>query len=98
MAYRDYIGLLQLKGYSINTISNYSQEFYVLLRLLRQIPVTSLSREQVLSYLLWLIRKRNYRESHVHMAVNALKFFFEQVESRKKEFYEIPRPARPILP
>lgn len=33
----------------------------------------------------------------MHMAVNALKFFFEQVEKRPKEFYDIPRPVRPSL-
>ncbi|MGZ5135311.1 MAG: phage integrase N-terminal SAM-like domain-containing protein [Flavitalea sp.] len=62
-----------MKGYSPNTIRNYSQEFHLLLRLLKEHPVSGLNREQVLSYLLWLISKRGYKESQSHMAVNALK-------------------------
>ena len=96
-AFQDYLALLRLKGYSPNTIRNYCQEFHLLLRLLKEHPVSGLNREQVLSYLLWLIRKRGYKESHTHMAVNALKFYFEQVEGRAKEFYSIPRPVRPSL-
>jgi site-specific recombinase XerD len=44
---------------------------------------------------LWLIKKRGYSEQHVHTSVNALKFYFEQVEGRTKEFYDLPRPKKP---
>lgn len=47
------------------------------------------------SYLLWLLQKKGYSEQHVHTAINALKFYFEQVEGRIKEFYDLPRPRKP---
>lgn len=84
-----------LKGYSPKTLKTYSNEFHYLLRMLDKEPVSSLTKEHVQSYLLWLIRNRRYSEAHIHTAVNALKFYFEQVEGRGTEFYDLPRPKKP---
>ncbi len=94
-AFRNFQDLLILKGYSPKTIKTYSNEFHYLLRLLGEVSVASLEKKHVQSYLLWLIQKRGYSEAHAHTAVNALKFFFEQVEGRQKEFYDLPRPKKP---
>jgi site-specific recombinase XerD len=67
-----------------------------LLRILGKVPVTSLSKEKVQAYLLWLLRERHYSEANLHTAVNALKFYFEQVEGKTKEFYDLPRPKKPF--
>jgi site-specific recombinase XerD len=45
---------------------------------------------------LWLVQKRGYSEVHVHTAVNAIKFYFEKVEKREREFYDLPRPKKPM--
>jgi integrase/recombinase XerD len=63
--------------------------------LLGKTPVSSLTKSHVYSYLLWLIKAKGYSETHVHTAVNALKFYFEQVEGRGREFYDLPRPKKP---
>lgn len=94
-AFHNFQDLLVLKGYSPKTIRTYSNEFHYLLRLLGEVSVASLEKKHVQSYLLWLIQKRGYSEAHAHTAVNALKFFFEQVEGRQKEFYDLPRPKKP---
>jgi integrase/recombinase XerD len=86
---------LHLKGYSPNTFRTYCNEFLVLLRILGQASVRELQHDHLRSYLLWLIKKKAYSEMHVHTAVNALKFFFEKVEGRPKEFIELPRPKKP---
>jgi len=57
--------------------------------------VHSLTKAHIHAYLLWLLQKRGYSEVHVHTAVNALKFYFEQVEGRAKELYDLPRPKKP---
>lgn len=75
---------LILKGYSSNTIKNYCNEFHQLLRLLGNKHVNDLKKEQILSYLLWLLDKRGCSEMKVHMSVNAIKFYFEKVEGREK--------------
>jgi site-specific recombinase XerD len=65
------------------------------LRLLITLPVSSLSKKQVESYLLWLMEKKGYTEAAIHTVVNALKFYFEKVEGRTSEFYNLPRPKKP---
>lgn len=87
--------LLVMKGYSANTRKTYCSEFHQFLRLLGETSVNTLEKHHILSYLLWLIEKRNYSEQHVHSTVNALKFYFEKVLNRPREFYDLPRPRKP---
>ncbi len=63
--------------------------------MLGRVPVSSLTKSHIHSYLLWLIKTKGYSEVHVHTAVNALKFYFEKVEGRGREFYDLPRPKKP---
>lgn len=95
-AFTAFQALLQLKGYSPNTFRVYTNEFHCLLRLLSTVSVTDLTKEHIMAYLLWLIKKKRYSETHVHTAVNAIKFYFEQVEKRPREFYDLPRPKKPL--
>lgn len=48
------------------------------------------------AYLLWLLKHKGYSHQHLHTTVNALKFYFEKVQGRAKEFYALPRPQRPL--
>ena len=91
-----FIKTLQLKAYSPNTIRLYKGELLLLLRLLGNYPVYKLTISHIKSYLLWQIKKKQYSETKVHTAVNAIKFYFEQVRQNKKMFIEIPRPKKPF--
>jgi len=88
--------MLLLKGYSPNTIRNYCYEFHYLLRLLGQRSINQLEKKHIMSYLLWLIKVQGRSETHVHLAVNAIKFYFEKVLGRTEEFYDLPRPKKPF--
>src|SRR6266542_838931 len=88
--------MLTLKGCSKNTIRNYCNEFHHLLRLLGNRSINNLKKQHIISYLLWLFEKQNYSETHIHTAVNAIKFYFEKVLNRAKEFYDLPRPKKPF--
>lgn len=96
MALKKFRDMMVLMGYSVNTIRNYCNEFHQLLRLLGDRFVNDLKKEQLLSYLLWLLEKRGCSETKVHTSVNAIKFYFEKVEGREKEFYDLPRPKKPF--
>lgn len=96
-AFKAFQQMIQLKGYSINTLRTYSSEFHVLLSLLDKVPVDMLTRQQIESYLLWLMNNKNYSEAHIHTAINAIKFYFEHVLNRGKEIYDLPRPKKPLL-
>jgi len=96
-AFAEYQQMLQLKGYSGNTIRNYANEFHFMLRLLGGINVSGLKKKHIHSYLLWLLQKKKYSEAHLHTAVNAIKFYFEKVLKNDKEFFDLPRPKKPAL-
>jgi hypothetical protein len=93
-AFETYQALLKLKGYSVATLDTYCKAFYFLLRLLKEVPVSSLTKKQVESYLLWLMKNRKYTEAAIHSTINSLKFYFEKVEGRGVEFYDLPRPKK----
>jgi site-specific recombinase XerD len=96
-AYAEYRRMLVLKGYSKNTLKNYSSEFLCLLRLLGERHfIGNLGKEQLHSYLLWMIVQKGSSEHQVHTAVNAIKFYFEQVISNRRMVFELPRPKRPF--
>jgi integrase/recombinase XerD len=90
------IKTLHLKAYSQNTIALYRSEVLCLMRLLQNRNIESLTQNQIKSYLLWLLQTKNYSEAKVHTAINALKFYFEQVLHKPKMFFEIPRPKKPF--
>jgi len=90
-----FIKTLQLKAYSTNTIKTYRTEFGVLLKLLARHSVNNLQEAHIKSYLLYLLQKRSYSESHAHTAINAIKFYFEKVLNRPQIVVHIPRPKKP---
>jgi integrase/recombinase XerD len=96
-AFTAFQNMIRLKGYSPNTLKTYSNEFHLLLRLLGKISINELTKDHIQSYLLWLIKKKAYSEAHTHTAINAIKFYFEHVAKREKEFYDLPRPKKPQL-
>lgn len=91
-----FVHTLVLKAYSPSTIKNYKNEMMVLLRLLGDRPVDQLETKHIKSYLLWLLKKKNYSEMHLHTAINAIKFYFEKVLNQPRTVYEIPRPKKPL--
>lgn len=93
-AFEKYQALLKLKGYSERTFQTYTNAFHFLLRLMGEVPVTTLTKQHLQAYLLWLLEKRGYSAQTLHTAINAIKFYFEQVEGRAREFYDLPRPKK----
>jgi integrase/recombinase XerD len=95
-ALKQFVTLLELKAYSKSTFATYTSEFFALLKLLGPLKVSELTKPQVQSYLLWLIKVKGHSEAKIHTTVNALKFYFEGVEKRGREFYDLPRPKKPL--
>ncbi|HXL55321.1 MAG TPA: tyrosine-type recombinase/integrase, partial [Chitinophagaceae bacterium] len=95
-AFTAFKNMLALKKYSKNTVRNYCNEFHHLLRLLNKRSVNDLNKQHIMSYLLWLLEKQGCSAMHAHTAVNAIKFYCEQVMKKGKEFYDLPRPKKPV--
>ena len=88
--------MLVLKAYSPNTTRNYCNELHQLLRLLGERSINDLQKQHIMSYLLWMLEKRGCSETQVHTAINAIKFYFEHVLGKPKEYYDVPRPKKPL--
>ncbi|NTS44020.1 site-specific integrase [Flavisolibacter sp. BT320] len=95
LALKRYTELLELKAYSPATHKTYTGAFYQLLRILGQVPVATLTKERVQAYLLWLLREKHYSATNLHTTINALKFYFEGVVGKGREFSDLPRPKKP---
>lgn len=93
-ALKRFVETMQLKAYSVNTITTYTNEFCALLTILKNNNVDSLSAERLRAYILFCITRLKLSENLVHSRLNAVKFYFEQVLHREKFFAEIPRPKK----
>jgi len=91
-----FVKTLQLKAYSTNTIRLYKGELTMLMRLLRNVPIQTLTPSHIKSYLLWQLTTLKHSEAKVHTTMNALKFYFEKVLHQLKMFFDIPRPKKPF--
>ena len=82
---------LQLKGYSINTVRTYRNEFGQFLTLLKNKDAMACNEEQVRNYFLYCVNELKLSENSMHSRTNAIKFFYEKVMHREKFFFEIHR-------
>jgi site-specific recombinase XerD len=95
-ALQRFIETLILKAYSASTIKTYRNEFYQLLKELKEIPVQGLSPDHIRRYMFYCINKYKISEATANSRINAIKFYFEQVLAREKMLIELPRPKKPL--
>lgn len=88
---------LKLKAYSASTIRTYLAEMAHLLKTVGNVPVDSLTPDQLRRYLVYCFERLGVKENTLHSRINAMKFYYEQVLGREKFFWEIPRPKKPVL-
>lgn len=87
---------IDLKGYSPATKRNYAYAFRSFVTHFSLLAPETISREQIEDYLLFLSKEEKYSESAVHVAMNAIKFYYEAVLRRPKEWFNIYRPKKPV--
>jgi site-specific recombinase XerD len=85
---------LILKGYSQHTLRNYKSELAVFLKYFENIDLKQITKDQIESYVYHLISKYKIGESRQNSAINAIKFYYEQVLGMPREYYNIQRPKR----
>ena len=86
---------IDLKGYSPATKKNYLQAMQATLIYFDGADPASIEKRAIEDYLLYLARERKYSESSVHGVMNAVKFYYEAVLRRPKEWWDIYRPKKP---
>lgn len=89
-----YRNLLIQKQYSPNTIKTYCNYFKDYLNYFNGSNYQNISKEDINQYILSLIKKYKISVSQQNQRINAIKFYYEQVLGRKKEYYDIERPRK----
>ena len=85
---------LTLKAYSPNTINTYKSELIYFLKYFETYDLKNITKEQIESYIFYMISKYKISESKQNTAINAIKFYYEQVLGMPREYYDIQRPKR----
>jgi integrase/recombinase XerD len=93
-SHKDYIDTLELKNYSKNTIKTYVNYFKDFLEYFDETELEKITTENINSYILELIKEKNISTSQQNQRINAIKFYYEKVLGRRKEYYNIERPRQ----
>ena len=89
------IRVLELKSYSPSTIKIYTNAFTAFADHFDEREINRISKREIEEYLLHL-RNRKSSETVIHSAVNAIKFYYEQVLKMPRELYALQRPKKPV--
>ena len=89
-----YCQFIALKRYSPNTLKNYRSAFQLFLgHCGPRLPLAH-SKQEVLDYLAGRVAA-GISETYQNLLINAIKFYYEQVEGQPRQYYNLPRPKRP---
>lgn len=89
-----YLELLQQKRYSSNTIKTYSHYIKDFLKEFHDRDFSEIKKEEINLYILKLIQEKGISSSQQNQRINAIKFYFEHVLRKERQFYQIDRPRK----
>ncbi len=93
-AMKKYTDLLIQKRYSDNTIKTYCNYFKDCCVYFKEEKLEDVTTNQINSYILELIKLKNISISQQNQRINAIKFYYEKVLGREKQYYELHRPNK----
>jgi site-specific recombinase XerD len=89
-----YKSLLIQKRYSSNTQRIYCHYFGDFITFFSNKDIDNITTEEINRYLLSLIKDREISISQQSQRINAIKFYYEKVLGREKQYYELHRPHK----
>lgn len=89
-----YLELLEQKRYSDSTIRSYTSYFKDFMNHFNGRVLTDINTDEINTYILNLIKQKNISGSQQNLHINAIKFYYEHVLGREREYYNIERPRR----
>jgi site-specific recombinase XerD len=92
----EFIKTLKLKDYSIKTLKTYTSMLQLYMKFYKTRELNDLSDEDIREYLLYLVDTKKVSQSYQNQAINAIKFYYEQVLGRPTQTYYLQRPKREI--
>ncbi len=91
---KQYKNLLIEKRYSQNTQGIYCSYFKDYCMHFKTEEIDKVTTSQINEYILQLIKSKNISISQQNQRINAIKFYYEKVLGRKKEYFELHRPKK----
>ena len=91
-----YCQFIALKRYSPATLKSYRGTFQLFLAHHAPRLPLQLTKHDVLDYLAGRVAA-GISEAYQNTLINAIKFYYEQVEGQPRQYYEVPRPKRPQM-
>ena len=88
-----YCQRIVLKRYSASTLKSYRAGFLLFLSHHAPRLPLALSKQDILDYLAGRVAA-GISETYQNLLINAIKFYYEQVEDQPRQHYNIPRPKR----
>lgn len=88
----EFVKTLKLRQYSDRTIKTYTEMLKLFIRFYRDRDLNDLTDEDIREYLLYLVDERGVSQSYQNQAINAIKFYYEQVLGRPIRKYYLQRP------
>ncbi len=89
-----YLQTLQRRRYSENTIKVYCCYFRDFSLSMAGHDLGTITVKEINKYLLELIRSKEISLSQQNQRINAIKFYYEKVMGRRKQYYKISRPPK----
>lgn len=89
-----YMEKLERMRYSRNTIKVYSHYMKDFMIHFHDRELHTITPGEINRYLLYLIRRRKISSSQQNQRINAIKFYYEKVLGRKKQYYHLNRPRK----
>ena len=85
---------LSIRRFSASTQQSYLFMFKTFLKFYFPQDLSMLNRNEVMVYMHWLVNEKKTSTSYQNQAVNAIKFYLEQVLGYPTQYFQIDRPMR----
>lgn len=92
--FEQYRNRLIQKRYSKNTISIYCNYFEDFCNYFKNTKLQNIIPEQINAYILNMIETKNISISQQNQRINAIKFYYEKILGKEKQYYELHRPKK----
>jgi integrase len=83
-----------LKSYSQHTLRNYRQAIIRFFTYFSDRDLSQVSKEEIEGFVYHLKSKYKISDSMQNTVINAIKFYYEQLLGKKREYYDIQRPKK----
>jgi integrase/recombinase XerD len=90
----EYIEKLKIRRYSESTLNTYCNSFIEFINYYKTKNLDDITEVEIKDYMLYLTDERHVSSSYQNQAVNAIKFYYEQVKRGAKIKYYIDRPKK----